>query len=120
MTISWNALREPISGSLPPFYGNSDSCRAFHEGVIIVNKSGVPGTLRRKVFYEGNFTCDICNIKGYEEKFPRGGYGYYTLIHGLYLSIDHIIPKSKGGSHKRENLRILCTKCNSKKGTKNV
>ena len=31
-------------------------------------------------------------------------------------TIDHVIPKSKGGQHTWENLVIACTKCNGKKG----
>jgi hypothetical protein len=32
------------------------------------------------------------------------------------LSIDHIIPRSSGGSHDIGNLRALCVRCNSRKG----
>ena len=34
------------------------------------------------------------------------------------LTLDHVIPKSKGGSSRWENLVAACKKCNSKKADK--
>lgn len=79
-------------------------------------KSGVSGALRRRVFREGDYTCAECGLIGEERRFGGGGYGYPTPIEGVYLSIDHIVPRSKGGTSERSNLRVLCTPCNTKKG----
>ena len=34
------------------------------------------------------------------------------------LEIEHIVPKSKGGSNRVGNLTLACTACNRKKGNK--
>lgn len=34
------------------------------------------------------------------------------------LTLDHIVPLSKGGTNRPDNLQTLCMPCNSKKGTK--
>ncbi|MEW6491569.1 MAG: RNA-guided endonuclease IscB [Cyanobacteriota bacterium] len=36
------------------------------------------------------------------------------------LEIEHIIPKSRGGSNRVSNLTLSCTKCNQKKGNKPI
>lgn len=36
------------------------------------------------------------------------------------LTIDHIIPISRGGAHKKDNLQPLCLHCNTSKGNKVV
>lgn len=51
-------------------------------------------------------------------------YGWYTCAHcGRKLrkdsvEIDHIIPKSKGGTNQPENLQCLCIHCNRSKRDK--
>lgn len=40
----------------------------------------------------------------------------YCLRSDLPLTIDHVIPKSKGGDDSWENLVAACTRCNNKKG----
>ena len=39
-----------------------------------------------------------------------GNVGPYT--------VDHVVPKARGGTDHIENLQLLCGACNSVKGTK--
>lgn len=34
-----------------------------------------------------------------------------------FLTVDHVIPRSRGGSHDWDNLVTACTRCNQKKGS---
>ena len=57
----------------------------------------IPSNLRWDTWERDNFTCQHCGIR-------------------RHLSIDHIIPESKGGTLDLENLQTLCMPCNRKKG----
>lgn len=64
------------------------------------NTIPVPDALRWEVWEFDDFTCQKCGSR-------------------RDLTVDHIIPVSKGGSTDRVNLQTLCRSCNSKKGTTN-
>ena len=58
-------------------------------------------TLNRKnIFRRDNYTCQYCSEKCSPTR----------------LTIDHIIPKYKGGENSWKNLVTACKFCNSKKG----
>ena len=59
--------------------------------------------LREYVKKRDKYTCQIC--------------GKY-MPDEVGLHIDHIIPVSKGGKSIPQNLRVLCSKCNGRKGAK--
>lgn len=55
---------------------------------------------RHNIFLRDNYTCAYC----------------LSQLSSEELSIDHIMPKSRGGKDTWENLVTACKKCNSKKG----
>lgn len=57
----------------------------------------VPPVSRREVFRRDHHTCQYCG----------------TTRH---LTLDHVIPRSKGGTHTWDNVITACGPCNSKKG----
>jgi hypothetical protein len=72
------------------------------EQTIQANKSlrkEISASKRKTVFERYAYRCVYC--QGYED-----------------LTIDHIIPVSKGGTNDLDNLQAACRKCNSSKLTK--
>jgi 5-methylcytosine-specific restriction endonuclease McrA len=57
---------------------------------------------RREIFLRDNYTCQYCNIQTRD------------------LTLDHVVPKSRGGAHTWENLVSACRSCNHRKGGKMV
>lgn len=55
---------------------------------------------RKRVYRRDNYTCQNCGIKGG----PRGN---------AELHAHHIVPKSKGGTHKLTNLKTMCNQCHN-------
>lgn len=33
------------------------------------------------------------------------------------MTFDHIVPRSEGGSHHTDNLKLACADCNNERGT---
>jgi len=63
----------------------------YHSKGITVN--------RKRVFKRDGYTCGYCGSK-------------------KNLTIDHILPKSRGGKNTWENMITCCNRCNSKKDNK--
>lgn len=53
---------------------------------------------KREVFRRDNFTCQYCGQRP------------------LRLTVDHIIPRHRGGQHSWDNLVTACPSCNLRKG----
>jgi hypothetical protein len=52
---------------------------------------------RRTIYERDAYRCQMCD--GWED-----------------LTIDHIVPRERGGTNDMDNLQTLCRKCNSRKG----
>lgn len=61
--------------------------------------------LKMKVFVRDNWTCYICGLR--VRDLPN---------HPRMATVDHIIPRIKGGSNDTDNLKTCCAKCNNDKG----
>lgn len=60
-------------------------------------KAIIPDYLRWNVWCRDNFTCRHCSRRD-------------------RLTVDHVIPESRGGETVLSNLQTLCRPCNSRKG----
>lgn len=56
---------------------------------------------RREIFIRDDFTCQYCGLRGHD------------------LTVDHVIPRSRGGLHVWDNVVTACKTCNHRKGGKN-
>ena len=55
------------------------------------------------------------SLYGQQEGFCNGCEEHFRLRN---LTVDHVVPKSRGGTDDPDNLQLLCGACNSMKGTK--
>ncbi|MEL7086442.1 MAG: HNH endonuclease [Cyanobacteria bacterium P01_A01_bin.3] len=56
---------------------------------------------RRNVLYRDEYRCQYCNVSS-----------------GDSLTIDHVIPRSRGGQDVWDNVVCACVRCNIKKGNR--
>lgn len=81
---------------------------------------------RLQCFAQKGRICVQCGLVGTElvvERVRDGSihvdlYGYNLHGRRIMMTVDHIIPKSKGGPDKLANYQPMCDKCNTKKGDK--
>ena len=82
-------------------------CENYSFPSVIVLKSYIrkkvvrTSPTRRNIYYRDKYTCQYCC-----KKFPHS-----------QLTLDHVIPKSRGGGGGWENLVTACKTCNQKKGS---
>ena len=126
---------------LDPFCGCATACIAAEQlqrewvGIDISSKAAdlVKSRMYDELglFYQGTHRTDIPkrsdlgDVPRYNSKRNRnwlygeqGGYCFGCQAHfkRQHVTIDHIIPRSKGGTDHISNLQLLCNSCNSIKG----
>ena len=121
-TLKLDAAWKPIDiisatrGFVMSWTGRAKSIRSYEVGpledenypAVIILKSYISKRRftipcnRKNVFWRDDYTCQYCT-----KKFSYGN-----------LTMDHVIPKSKGGHRIWTNIVSACGKCNSKKANK--
>lgn len=77
---------------------------------------------RARIYQEKGISCISCGLQGSFFAFEkdRGG-GLHLDLYGkndeedVMLTIDHIVPSSKGGKNDKSNLQTMCKICNERK-----
>lgn len=100
-------LDEPISD--PRFAIRSPSVQlAAPEVVLLVQYDRVPcheaPFTRRNLFLRDEFTCQYCGKKCNTD----------------HLSVDHVLPRSRGGNTSWENCVLACVGCNARKADRTL
>ena len=79
---------------------------------------------RLQVFYNKGCTCVKCGLVGTKLclGIANDGSLHWDIYSADYkgLTVDHTIPKSKGGSDHLDNLEPMCAECNFGKGNGDV
>jgi len=79
---------------------------------------------KRLVCFMQSTCCVACGKKGevFRLEEVRGQQIAPSLVlyaaDGTEMTMDHILPQAKGGSHRSENLQTMCADCNHQKGSK--
>lgn len=77
---------------------------------------------RLRVFANKGLQCEYCPKRGIYliEGVDKGGATHIDLYTEDFelMTIDHVLPRSKGGLSTLENLVPCCSSCNLKKGNK--
>lgn len=74
---------------------------------------------RRRIYERDDWRCVWCTEKVEQPTLPEDG----ILVSGGIIrqaSIDHVVPRARGGSNDPRNLITCCAQCNAKRGHRSV
>lgn len=72
--------------------------------LIVLSPKLARKQFRESIFEDWNWKCAYCD----------------KTLSGCDATIDHIVPKHKGGHNTRNNLACACSNCNRAKGSQHV
>ena len=64
----------------------------------------ISDSCKQRVLAEADYRCEYCKAS--------------SRVTGMPLTMEHILPRSLGGTNDRENLAAACYRCNEFKGAK--
>lgn len=70
-------------------------------------------TTRRRIYERDGWCCVWCSKEVARALFPSGDLTRQA-------SIDHVVPRARGGTNKHTNLITCCSTCNANRGDRSV
>ncbi|MFH1421513.1 MAG: HNH endonuclease [Planctomycetota bacterium] len=102
-TYSFEAWKKLSRNATSGYISSVSFKLVIPEVVVLVLYSGIPRKdmplTRKAIFERDDNTCQYCGQRSKKEN----------------LTIDHVVPKSKGGKESWSNLVLACLLCNAKK-----
>lgn len=74
----------------------------------VENRFRVSKRVRAEIYEEAGWKCALCESPVRPDE---------SVHHPRYPTLDHIVPRSRGGSDDRSNLRLACRQCNTLRGS---
>lgn len=103
---SWQQLSQHVSEAGNQFVHTPNFRILVPEVVLLTGFTRMPPRTvkfnRRNIYMRDQYMCQYCGIRPQREE----------------LTIDHIVPRSKGGKSTWENVVLACQSCNTRKGNK--
>ena len=100
--------RRPTRGQVPKYCGRSCSVAAgYRRKVERYGEFAVSRARRRRLYERDGWVCQICGV---------GCSRVFSLDDPWSPSLDHVVPRSEGGSDDDDNLRLAHWFCNGLRG----
>jgi 5-methylcytosine-specific restriction endonuclease McrA len=103
--MEWVALQQPPTSL---FLRSPSLLVPVPEVVVLIDYDRIPcheaPFTRRNLFLRDDFTCQYCGLRCSSDR----------------LSIDHVLPRSRGGTTTWENCVLACVGCNARKADRTL